>query len=83
MFADDRTGPEDVFVQREATEGVRDAIESLGEDFRRIVELVYFKEQTLTEAAKTLGWTFITTRRRHAEALRRLMPKLRGAQAVR
>lgn len=55
------------------------AMTTLTDEQREIVGLVYRDEYTLDGAAKLLGLTYITARRRHADALSRLREALQGA----
>jgi RNA polymerase sigma factor (sigma-70 family) len=61
---------------RRALEALALASEALADEHRRVLTRVYHDEQTLVDAAKDLGISYATARRRHDEALEKLRKKL-------
>jgi len=63
-------------VDKRTTEHVRRALEKLPERERRILELHYFGEMSLTDAGKELGLSKSWTSRLHARAVRMMAEEL-------
>lgn len=61
---------------RRALTALASAMDALTVEQREILTLVYRRQKTLDDAAQALELTYITTRRRHAEALARLREEL-------
>ena len=61
---------------RRAQEALAIALRAVTDEQRAVLALVYRDQSTLDEAARVLGLTYITIRRRHADALERLRAEL-------
>ncbi len=77
MVADGREATDEPLIRRETTDAVAQAVAELDEEQRIVVEQVYFEDKQLKQVAAALGWTVITTRRRHQAALTELARKMR------
>ncbi len=77
MVADAREGTDEPLIRRETIDAVVQAVAELDEEQRMVVEQIYFEDQQLKQVAAALGWTVITTRRRHQAALTELARKIR------
>ncbi len=67
---------EELFVRREAAGAVRQAVDGLDGNYRRIIEQVHYEEQLLKDVAAANGWANSTTRRHRKSALSLLAEKL-------
>lgn len=65
--------------QKEAGEIIRWALEQLPEKDKIILELIYFQEHTIKEAAELLGWNQTTVKVRSFRARQKLQKILKGA----
>ena len=65
--------------RNETRQAVRRAVDQLPERERRILQLHYFEDQTLTEAGQSMGLSKSWTSRLHARAVRLMAKQLRLA----
>lgn len=67
------------YLQKERETTLRAAINALRPSFRRVVEMVYLREQSISETAKILGVSVVAAKARlfHARAALRKSTKLR------
>jgi RNA polymerase sigma-70 factor (ECF subfamily) len=66
-------------LRKELLDGMRACCARLGEDERRIIQLVDYQELDLKEAARTLGLSHAAARKRHSRAVARLRQLMRDA----
>jgi RNA polymerase sigma-70 factor (ECF subfamily) len=81
LIEDEADGPEASVQKRDTTSIVRQCVEQLSPAHRAIIELVYFHEQTVEEAAKIVGVAGATVKTRAFYA-RQKLAELLSAQGV-
>lgn len=69
-------GPEDTLLSEDRVRKVREAVEELPVEQRRVVALSYFEGMTVREAARALDWHPSKAQRAHEAAKRRLQELL-------
>lgn len=77
IIADDQPGPVENSIENERIQQVHDAIASLPEHYRHVLNLVYFQGFSYREAAETLGIPFGTIKSRLNKVFRKLTHLLR------
>lgn len=79
-IADDDDQPDVTVQKRDKADLMRDAIAALSDDHRTIIDLVYYQEQSVSEAADILGIPEATVKTRMFYARKRLgeIMKARG-----
>ena len=73
--------PEDEVLSEDRSRRVRDAVEQLTEDERKLIELAYFEQMSVREAARVLRWHPSKAQRCHRSARKRLQ-NLLGIKSV-
>ena len=79
-FEGSELSPDQAIETRELTGLLRNALSTLKEESRRLIELSYFEGYSLAEAAKQLGKSRSWGSRTHAEVLKVLSHQLVGAE---
>jgi RNA polymerase sigma factor for flagellar operon FliA len=70
-------GAEQRALHAERARAIRDAVSALGGELRELIDLHYYQDVDLKEAAARLDISYATVRRRHAAALTLLAVRLR------
>jgi RNA polymerase sigma factor for flagellar operon FliA len=71
--------PIDALLRREQRKGIRDALKTLPEKNRKVLEAYYFEELTLEDIGKRLGLSKSWVSRMHAKGLEMLRPAVERA----
>lgn len=74
--ADESTNPENILSQKELSEVIFAAVESLGDDYREVISLREYAKMDYKEIAKTLGISLGTVKSRLSRARSEIAKKI-------